>query len=99
MAVRRRLIELLALESVWIDNDSSIFLVPENAARGVSVTLRLGSFINFHNVLDDEMSKKYFHMNHSDNYQFQLYVTIKAWQWIELLKQGSSFYSRPKSSW
>ena len=88
VATARRLIELLSTGFTWIENDASTFSELVEAAEQVSVELRLGSLINYHDTLGKEATQKFFKMINIEKYQFKLQATIKSSQWSELIRRG-----------
>ena len=88
VAATRRLIELITTGNLWIENDASVFNDLIKAAETVHVGVRLGSLINYHDVLDEHDTKRFFQMVNIDKYQFKIQVTIKSWQWMDLMRQG-----------
>ena len=88
VAAIRRLIELITTGFLWIENDASVFSELVQVAEKLSVGLRLGSLINYHDVLDEHDTKRFFQLVNIDKYQFKIQVTIKSWQWMDLMRQG-----------
>jgi hypothetical protein len=88
LGIARRLVELLTTGSTWIENDASCFAELVEAAEHVSVELRLGSLINYYDVLGKEDTTKFFNMLNLEKYQFKFQATVKSWQWLELMRRG-----------
>jgi hypothetical protein len=88
VATVRRLIEILTTGSTWIENDASCFSELLNTAKEAGIDLRLGSLINYHDILDKEGTQKFFNMFNLEKYQFKLRATVKSSQWMHLMKKG-----------
>ena len=88
LGIARRLVELLTTGSTWIENDASCFAELVQAAEHVSVELRLGSLINYYDILSKEDTTKFFNMLDLEKYQFKFQATVKSWQWLELMRRG-----------
>lgn len=88
LGIARRLVELLTTGSTWIENDASCFAELVRAAEYVCVELRLGSLINYYDILGKEDTTKFFSMLDLEKYQFKFQATIKSWQWLELMRRG-----------
>jgi hypothetical protein len=88
LGIARRLVELLTTGSTWIENDASCFSELVQAAEHVSVELRLGSLINYYDILGKEDTTKFFNMLDLEKYQFKFQATVKSWQWLELMRRG-----------
>jgi hypothetical protein len=81
-------VELLTTGSTWIENDASCFDELVQAAEHVSVELRLGSLINYYDMLGKQDTTKFFKMLDLEKYQFKFQATVKSWQWLELMRRG-----------
>jgi hypothetical protein len=84
----RHVIELLTEGTTWIDNDQRRFTQLAKACEEIDVRLCLGSLINYHDLVDQESTRRFFKLIKIDNFQLKLKAVIQSWQWLHLLHKG-----------
>ncbi|KAG7365709.1 hypothetical protein IV203_028379 [Nitzschia inconspicua] len=84
----RRVIELLTEGTTWIENDHRHFRNLSKACDECDIKLCLGSLINYHDILDQESTFRFFDLISLNNYQFKFQAIISSWQWMHLLHKG-----------
>jgi hypothetical protein len=84
----RHVIELLTDGTTWIENDQRRFVELAKACEEIEVRLCLGSMINYHDILDQASTYKFFDLINIDKYQFKLQGIVKSFQWMHLLHKG-----------
>jgi hypothetical protein len=95
----RHIIELLTQGTTWIPNDSKRFEALKGACAEIDMPgLCLGSMINYHDILDQASTLKFFDLaSATHKYQFQFYGVVQSWQWIHLLHKGILLLPKRKS--
>jgi hypothetical protein len=84
----RHVIELLTEGTTWIQQDRRHFQKLAKACEEIDVKLCLGSLINYHDILDQDSTFRFFDLISLDNYQFKFQAIVTSWQWMQLLRQG-----------
>jgi hypothetical protein len=84
----RHVIELLTEGTTWIENDHRHFRSLSKACEEIDVKLCLGSLINYHDILDQDSTFRFFDLISLRNYQFKFQAVVTSWQWMHLLHRG-----------
>jgi len=86
----RHIIELLTQGTTWIPNDYKRFEALKDACAEIDMPgLCLGSMINYHDILDQTSTLKFFELaSATHKYQFKFSGVVQSWQWIHLLHKG-----------
>jgi hypothetical protein len=95
----RHIIELLTQGTTWIPNDYKRFEALKNACKEIDIPgLCLGSMINYHDILDQASTLKFFELaSATHKYQFQFCGVVQSWQWMYLLHKDILLLPKKKS--